>query len=290
MTAPVVHVLGCGRAARSVLRWLFEAGQIEIGQVCNRSLESALDAVEFLGGGRPVEQLDHDITAGWLLLGLPDGALDAVARGLACRMPGQPELAFHLSGSVSSAVLACLSAPVVAVHPVRAFSDPTRAVVELPGTWFVGEGDASGRKSLERMIVQAGGRWLTLPGERKALYHAATVAASNYLVTLTRLARMLADEAGLEADSAQQLLAHLQRSTLGALEVLGPAQALTGPIERGDVEACERLLKAVDAADPEAATLFRALGLSTLDLALEKRGPRPTDQSLRRLLSPGSLS
>lgn len=283
MKAPIVHVLGCGRAARSVLRWLFEAGQIEIGQVCNRSLESATDAVEFLGGGRPVSQLDHDITAGWLLLGLPDGELDGVARGLACRMPGQPELAFHLSGSMPAAMLEPLGTPCASVHPLRAFADPVRAIADMQGTWFVAEGEAPICQRLEPVFTRAGGRWLTLVGGNKALYHAATVAASNYLVTLTQLARKLAGKAGLDPDAAAELLAHLQSTTLAGLEVHSPARALTGPVERGDLDACTRLVNAVDRADPGAGRLFRALGLATLDLAIEKRGGRPVDHDLGKL-------
>ena len=285
MNRPTVHVLGCGRATRSVLRWLFESDQIDIGQVCNRSLDSAAEAVEFLGAGQPVEELDHEITGGWLLLGLPDGQLDGLARGLACRMPGQPELAFHLSGSTPAAVLEPLGTPIASVHPVRAFSEPAQAVAHMNATWFVAEGAPETCAQLEPVFTRAGGRWLTLGSGDKALYHAATVAASNYLVTLTQLARTLATQAGLESESAAELLGHLQATTLAGLEASSPAQALTGPIERGDLAACARLVKAVDQSDPANAKLFRALAQATLDLAIEKRGPRPTDQPLRQLLS-----
>lgn len=286
MKRPVIHVLGCGRAARSILRWLFEAGQIEIGQVCNRSLESAADAVEFMGAGQAVEQLD-DITGGWLLLGLPDGVLDSVARGLACRMPGQPELAFHLSGSMLAAILEPLGAPCASVHPLRAFADPDRAVAALGNTWFVAEGDGRICKQIEPAFTRAGGRWLNLAGGDKALYHAATVVASNYLVTLTQLARLLAGKAGLGPDAAAELLAHLQSTTLAGLEAHSPARALTGPVERGDLDACNRLVKAVERADPEAGRLFRSLGLATLELAIEKRGGRANDHDLAELFKHG---
>ncbi len=285
MTRPVVHVHGCGRAARSVLRWLLDNDQVEVGQVCNRSLDSAAEAVEFMGAGRPVEELDHEITGGWLLLGLPDGELDGLARGLACRMPGQPELAFHLSGSTSATVLEPLGTPIASVHPVRAFSDPAQAVAGMSGTWFVAEGLPETCAQLEPIFTGAGGRWLTLGGGDKALYHAATVVASNYLVTLTQLARNLATRAGLESESAAELLGHLQATTLAGLEGLTPAQALTGPIERGDLTACTRLVEAVDQSDPTAGRLFRTLALATLDLAIEKRGPKPSDPPLRQLLS-----
>lgn len=285
MNRPLVHALGCGRAARSILRWLLENDRIEIGQVCNRSLDSAAEAVEFMGAGHEVEVLDHDITGGWLLLGLPDGELDGAARGMACRMPGQPELAFHLSGSTPASVLEPLGVPVASVHPLRAFADPAGAVTGMKGTWFVAEGPSDICSRLEPVFTRAGGRWLTLKDGDKALYHAATVVASNYLVTLTQLARTLARAAGMEPGSASELLGHLQATTLKGLEVASPSQALTGPIERGDLAACTRLVQAVEQFDPANAQLFRTLALATLDLAIEKRGPKPSDQPLRQLLS-----
>src|SRR5699024_11909517 len=72
-TGPALHILGCGRAARAVARRLLADGYLRPGLVANRSLDSARRAVEFIGAGEPVAQLDERIAGGWLMLGLPDG-------------------------------------------------------------------------------------------------------------------------------------------------------------------------------------------------------------------------
>ncbi len=277
-TRPRLHCYGCGRAGRVIVRWLHERAGLAVGQICNRSLTSARRAVEFIGAGEPVEELQPDISGDWLLLGLPDGELSGAAVGLSSRMPGQAELAFHLSGSTPAAVLGSLGVPVASVHPARAFADPAAALVAMPGTWCVGEGQAQPLAALKSVVEQAGGRWLEMQSSGKAAYHAATVAASNYLVTLNELARNLAAASGLPGQQSAELLDSLQRAVLDGLLDATPARALTGPIERGDAAAMARLLAAAD--EHGQGPLFRALGLATLELARTARGEREADQAL----------
>ncbi len=258
---------------------------MDIGQVCNRTPGSSSAAVEFIGAGQAVEQMDHSVTGGWLLLGLPDSAIAAGALGLSCRMPGQPDLVFHLSGSMSAGVLEPLGCPAASIHPARAFADPDRALEAMPGTWCAGEGDAYALEILKPVLVAAGARWLTLPGAGKPAYHAATVVASNYLVTMTDFARRLTDSAGMDPEAAADLLASLQAGTLDNLRGQAADSVLTGPIERSDEAAMARLLRSVDQLGPAAGDLFRALGLATLELAVHKRGRGPADPALRRLFT-----
>ena len=53
---PRLHLLGAGRTARTLARLWQEAGVLRIGQVRNRSLDSALRAVAWIGQGRAVEE------------------------------------------------------------------------------------------------------------------------------------------------------------------------------------------------------------------------------------------
>lgn len=286
MTAPRLHVFGCGRAARALARRLNDGGIVEMGQIVNRTTASAGEAADFIGAGMPVADFDAGIEGGWLMLGLPDGALLDGASELAAKLPASPQLAFHLSGSVPAAVLAPLQVPTAAVHPLRAFADPAVAVDQFDPTWCVAEGDDAALQWLQPAFERAGGRWLTFRGRNKPAYHAATVAASNFLVTVNALARALAEQAGLDPVQAAGLLADLQHGTLAGLAERPAIEALTGPIERGDVAACRSLHRAVaDSLDPAQANLFDALARATLDLAVRKRGRRPSDGDLEALYS-----
>jgi predicted short-subunit dehydrogenase-like oxidoreductase (DUF2520 family) len=279
---PRLNVIGAGRAGRVVARWLFEADQVRIGQIANRSLDSARQAVDFIGAGRALERLEPLDHGDWLLVGLPDAALADLA---SVWNSGRPALAFHLSGSSTASLLEGVADRLASVHPVRAFADPERALTQMPGTFLTGEGDAQALEVLGRVIQAAGGRWQRIDGTDKRLYHAATVVASNYLVTLTDLARTLAAGAGLPEDAVRALLDELQQGTLSNLRSQSAKRALTGPIERGDAAQAETIQAAMERALPEQQRLLRELGRATLALAQRGRGSNPSDAAMERLFT-----
>lgn len=286
MDQPTLHILGCGRAARSLARRFHRCGAMQIGQVVNRTLDSGRKAAAFIGAGTPATELDAGIEHGWLMLGLPDGLIGDVANKLSGQLESWPALAFHLSGSVSSGALVDLGVPVAAVHPLRAFADPALAAENFEGTWCVAEGDQAALAMLRPIFEHAGGRWKNFDPDNKAAWHAATVAASNFLVAVNALARELAHGAGMNEHDAARLLADLQQGTLANLGERPATEALTGPIERGDHDACRRLHEAAHASlAPDRARVFDALALATLDLAVEKRGKRDCDAGLKELFS-----
>jgi predicted short-subunit dehydrogenase-like oxidoreductase (DUF2520 family) len=104
-----------------------------------------------------------------------------------------------------------------------------------------------------------------LDDSRRAAYHAAASIASNFLVTLEAAAESMAGAAGIE--DARELLAPLVRSTVENWAKLGPEQALTGPVARGDEETVAAQRAALAAARPELLDLFDVLVARTRELA-----------------------
>jgi predicted short-subunit dehydrogenase-like oxidoreductase (DUF2520 family) len=102
-----------------------------------------------------------------------------------------------------------------------------------------------------------------VPAERRALYHAAASAASNYLITVEALAEKLARAVGLDRGA----LAPLVRATVENWAAVGAREALTGPIVRGDEETVARQRAAVVTASPELVPLWDALAAGTRELA-----------------------
>jgi len=281
-----VHILGCGRTARSLARVLHESGAVRIGQVVNRTLASSTEAVEFIGSGTPADSLEGSLAGDWLMMGLPDGELAEAAERLAERLSAEPALVFHLSGSVPSEVLSPLGKCRASVHPLRAFSDPEWAVANFGDTWCVAEGSASALAALGPVFECGGARFVTFAPADKAAWHAATVAASNFLVVINSLARELAVKAGVDEEDARRMLADLQKGTLASLAEMPATQALTGPFERADLAACRRLHGAVHGAlDASRSALFDALAHATVELAKDKRGRREADGELLTMLS-----
>jgi predicted short-subunit dehydrogenase-like oxidoreductase (DUF2520 family) len=101
--------------------------------------------------------------------------------------------------------------------------------------------------------------------ENRAAYHAAASIASNFLITLEAAAERLASEVGVE----RRLLVPLVRATVENWAALGPENALTGPVARGDVETVARQREAIAEHTPDLLPLFDALVEATQALAGE---------------------
>jgi predicted short-subunit dehydrogenase-like oxidoreductase (DUF2520 family) len=120
------------------------------------------------------------------------------------------------------------------------------------------------------MVKDLGGTLLEITAEKKTLYHAAAVAASNYLVSLIHLALELNKAAGLPMNISFDALLPLIKGTLSNIGARGIPDALTGPIARGDVETVAAHLQAIEKDAPGLLAIYRCLGLYTVDLAKAK--------------------
>jgi predicted short-subunit dehydrogenase-like oxidoreductase (DUF2520 family) len=103
--------------------------------------------------------------------------------------------------------------------------------------------------------------------EGRAAYHAAASVASNFTVTLLAAAERIAAGAGLSPAEARLLLAPLVRRTVESVAELGPEQALTGPVARGDEATVDAQRRAVEESAPQLLDLFDELVRHTRSLA-----------------------
>lgn len=296
-----LHILGAGRAGTTLASAWREAGLVDIGLVMNRSQSSASAATQSIGAGVPVSEwmpaFQHAIEQAkdqqhWVMLAVPDGDLLEVANNLADWLPNtnQPALVFHISGQLDNQVLARLAEQGIATasaHPVLAFAQPEIARQQMAGSYCMISAETGTADGLEKLFSGIGMHCLQAPeGLDKATYHAAMVCASNFTCALQYLAGQLAEQAGLPADSARKLLANLSQKSLSVVEQNGPLQALTGPIERGDVQASQRLLQSVNSMPNKQATALQAMADIVIEMAQNKHSinQQQTD-ALRQLLN-----
>ncbi len=155
-------------------------------------------------------------------------------------------------------------------HPVRSFADTAAVARHFNGTFCGLEGDPRAVALLEPALNAIGAQVIALQADTKTLYHAASVFACNYLVTLMDVALNAYVAAGIPEHLARQMAEPLVRETVSNVFRLGPAQALTGPIARGDLATVARQQQAVDAWDPPAGRLYASLAEATKALARRK--------------------
>lgn len=236
---------------------------------------------------RPIEAWISE--ADLVFITTQDGAIQSVARELASKglyKPGQ--IWIHCSGSIPSKVLnieGSLPIKTLSLHPLQAFANIEQAVDLLKGTHFGIEGNDESIG--EKIVIELGGIPHRLDPDRKTLYHAGAVFASNYLVTIAELAVRLLEESGIEKNEALQSLLPLMAGTLQNLEKVGLPQALTGPIARGDAGVVRSHLEHIPITiEPT----YRTLGLTTLEIGQAKKEmngkvyPREVWEEINQLL------
>ena len=228
-----------------------------------------------------------------VFLTVSDAAIQAVAEELAAaKALSAGSVLVHCSGALTSEILAPVKGSaefaVASFHPLQTFPSVERAETDLPGSHCFLEGDARALDVLERFGADLGIHCVRIETEAKVLYHAGAVIACNYLCTLMDAALCSSEAAGIERATAWPAFEPLIRSTLENIGRLGPAAALTGPIQRGERDTVAMHLRALEEAAPELGALYRVLGLRTLDLALQGRAtdelPSQDIRELRRLL------
>jgi len=180
-----------------------------------------------------------------VLICVPDGEIAKAAAGIDARFVG------HVSGATPLGDLD------FAMHPLQSVAGPE--------TSFDGCGCAIAGSTPEALELARGLALVArmepfeIDDSARAAYHAAASIASNFVVTLEWMAERVAETAGIEPGDARRMLAPLVRQTVENWAELGPADALTGPVARGDAATVERQRAAVAKAAPDLLAAFDAL-------------------------------
>ncbi len=229
--------------------------------------------------GVPVRSVAEAVRGADLVaVSVPDDALGASAVAVA-RAIGPDTWVLHVSGANGLDVLEPVVAAggrVLAVHPLQTFADVAGAIDALAGCAVaVTSRDDDGWRLGERLALDLGGRPFRLADEARALYHAAAVFGSNYLVVVSGAAQELLTAAGVP--DAAAVLAPLQRATVANVHRLGPAAALTGPAVRGDAGTIERNLRSITETAPHLVGPYVSLCRASMDLAGARLSPGGRD-------------
>jgi len=190
----------------------------------------------------------RDDGAELVLLCVPDAVIRDVARDL---IPGPGWIA-HVSGGTPLAALDPHERR-FGLHPLQTFTR-ARGPEQLDGAFaaVTAETPEARQRGFE-LARLLGLKPFELSDDARPLYHAGAAIASNYLVTLHRVASELFRSAGAPPEALVPLM---QRTIENGFE-------LTGPIERGDWETVEAHREAIRATRPDLESLYDVLAEAT---------------------------
>lgn len=267
--APTLNIVGAGKVGRVLGRLFAASGAFSVQEVLTRSADSAAQAAGFMGAGRGVARMDQMRAADCWMLAVTDDqiapACAQLAQVHARALAGS--VVFHCSGAKSSLDLQLATdagAATASVHPVRSFADPAQVAAHFAGTFCGIEGDPRALAMLGPALIAIGAQAVAIDAAAKTVYHAASVFASNYLVTVLDCALRAYQAAGMSEETARALAGPLATETLENVLRMGPGKALTGPIARGDMATVARQQSALDGWDGATGELYRALAQATM--------------------------
>lgn len=258
-----LNLIGAGRVGRTLARLWHAQGVLQVQDVLTTSVARAQNAVDFVGAGRAVADMATMRPADLWLLAVPDRQIAASALALAAAAHQHPPaLAFHASGALTAAELQPLQTlgwQVASAHCILSFATPEVALKQFAGTPCGLEGDTGALTQLQPVLTAIGARCFTVAADKKVLYHAAAVFATNFLPVLQAQAEALWRDSGVPDELLPQLRQTLLRNAVDNLLELGPAGALTGPAARGDTALVQRQGQAVAQWDATAGVAYQAL-------------------------------
>ena len=253
-----VAIVGPGRAGRTVGAALRRSGW-SVDAVAGRSVAgrstvaaaAALDAT-----ARTVDDAARGVDV--VIIATPDASIVTVAESaVGAAAPGA--LVVHLAGSLGLDVFDAAAGrrPDVrfaALHPL--VSIPTPDAAHLSGGWCAVAGDPDVYELADALGLEP----FLVPSGERARYHATASIAANHVVALMGQVERIAHIVGVPRGALYPLV----RGVLDNCEEIGPRDALTGPVMRGDGATVDAHLAALP---PEERDLYRALAAEALRLS-----------------------
>lgn len=277
-------VIGTGALARALTRSLLQHG-MRCRSMAGRSAD-ALDQCArlfepesaFRLGARPIPPCDA------VFIAVSDDAIAEVAAITATHPPEAGQVVLHTSGVHSSSVLdplARLGAQTGSFHPLQTFTG-TEGKERFQGITIGVEGSEAaiqvGRHLADDMLATA----VTIPSDRKALYHAAAVTAGNHAILMLSVAADLWERATSDAQGGREALGPLTRQSIENVLAQGAEAALTGPVVRGDLNTVTYHLHALQKHARHLLPMYAALITETIHLAM-RSGRLPAERAVEML-------
>ncbi len=277
-----ISIIGPGKVG-TALGFLAGRAGWPIVAVGGRDIDRARAAAETIASKVRYCSLHEAAAAGQLLLlTVRDDAIRPLCSELAVSGVLRPgTIIAHCCGALDSEILSAArdrcGCFIASCHPLQTFPTVESAIDRLPGSHFFCEGDKEALVVLEELITDIGARSVPIlsGADRKSLYHAGAVMGCNYLTAMIDASLSLMTQAGIDRNTALAALQPLVLATIENVFAMGPEEALTGPIARGDVDTVRQHLEAMGGlidlpGGAEIMALYSQAGRRTVDMAKRK--------------------
>jgi predicted short-subunit dehydrogenase-like oxidoreductase (DUF2520 family) len=271
-------IIGAGKIAYSLTPALQEAGY-KIKWI----ISSKITRAEELSNRLNIKHFSDDlnnlkIKKGIFILAVPDKQIRITAeRILRLKINLPQSLVIHLSGSSNVSILKSVSmkkAYTASFHIMQTF--PSRRKQNIKDSFAAIETYSNDSyKYLLNLSKDLKLKPFRIDSRDKVIYHIAAVFASNFINAVLLNSQELFNLLGIREYSFNEIFGPLYVSTIKNIKSAGPAMALSGPVERGDLGTIKqhiREIKRLHYKKPELLSAYLLLSLSLIEAAVVKSG------------------
>ncbi|KRQ86742.1 Ketol-acid reductoisomerase [Caloramator mitchellensis] len=254
-----IGFIGAGKVGSAFGRYLKENG-LDIAGFYSRSIESSQSAAEFTGSkAMDIEELVNDCN--YIFITTPDGVISEVWERIK-KYDLKGKNIFHMSGCLGSDIFQGakhLDADTYSLHPLFPFTD-RNCFTFLNEVVFSVEGENIDK--IKYFLNAAKLKYFVIDNKNKAKYHAAAVFASNYIVSIAKIAKEILLDCGMDEKYIVDAIYPLMKGAVSNIREKGIEGALTGPILRRDAGTIKLHLDNLD----DFEHIYRLLGLAAVEI------------------------
>jgi len=262
-----VGIFGAGKLGKALGKY-FKLKNLEVVGIYGRNSKMGQQITELVGVQFFDQLEDLVLESDILFLTVVDQAIENLWHEMV-KFDIAGKIIIHCSGAKSSQVfggVSALGAFGYSLHPVMTLSAASDAYLALEGAHFTLEGAAEKLTVVKDLITTLGNQVHVIESDQKALYHCAAVFASNFMIAVAEMSIQLLTRCGMD-EAGQTLLFPLMEASIKNMMNEGATQALTGPIERGDLVTVEKHLAVLGDDEKQ---LYALLSRILIEIAEEK--------------------
>ena len=247
-----IGIIGAGKVGVSVGRYLKD-NNIQIAGFYDIDCDNAAFAAQFTNTDCFSDLEELVKVSDTLFITTPDAVIgsawDCIIKN---NMSVQNKIVCHFSGALSSDVFTdsqSTGASVCSVHPMLAFSDKLTSYRIPANTFFALEGDETEVSAMKTLFENLGNTVCVIDKSKKSLYHTAASVLSNELVALLDMGYSLLEQCGFSRDEAVKATQNLVLGNVKSVLENGCVNALTGPVERNDLQTVKKHVESLKGED-----------------------------------------
>lgn len=269
-----IGIIGAGKVGVSVGRYLKD-NNIQISGFYDINSDNAAFAEKFTQTDcfSDLEELVR--MSDTLFITTPDNVIGSVWDCIIKNnMSVQNKIVCHFSGALSSDVFTdsqSTGASVCSIHPMLAFSDKLTSYRIPANTFFALEGDETAVSALKSLFENLGNTVCRIDKSKKSLYHTAASVLSNEIVAVLDMGYSLLEQCGFSRDEAVNATQNLVLGNVKSVLENGCVNALTGPVERHDLQTVKKHVESLQGEDRQ---IYILLAKRLVNLAKAKNKDR----------------